>query len=202
VDSGLIGDVVLSGAYTSGTNTVILIPPTLVVSLPTTGPAMTGFQIMPGNIALSVGSVIAPELLVSYSDGSTSFRYPNPGAVTVTSSQPSVSVTNSLAWQLSSVGTSTITVNWNGFQAQDQITVFDPTANIPPTLSAQSTENGQLTVSWPGFTTSYQLQSSAALTATNVWQPIPVMPVSAGGESIVTLSVNNAQQFYRLQLQP
>jgi len=120
----------------------------------------------------------------------------------VTSSQPNVvSVTNSLAWQLASVGTANVAVNWNGFQAQDQITVFDPDSTNPPPLSLVNSGGGQLTASWVGFTTSWQLQSSVNLSAANSWQTVPATPIMAGGESFVTLSATNTQQFYRLQWQ-
>jgi hypothetical protein len=200
VDGSLVGDVVLSAAYLSVSNTIMVVPPVLVVSLPASGPAMNGFQIFPGSIALSVGSVITPEFLASYSDGSTSFRYPNPSAIEVTSSQPDVvSVTNSLAWQLASIGTSTVTVNWNGFQEQDQITVFDPDSTNPPPLTLVNSGGGQLTAFWVGFNTSWQLESSDDLSSAN-WTPVQTIPVMAGGESYVTLSTTDSQQFYRLLL--
>jgi len=82
-----------------------------------------------------------------------------------------------------------------------QLTVFDPSGNTPPTLSIVNAGNGQLTFSWPGFTTTYQLESSADLTSTNAWQPVATTPISAGGQSFVTVSVTNAQQFYRLHSQ-
>jgi hypothetical protein len=112
-----------------------------------------------------------------------------------------VAVTNSLAWQLSSPGTSTITVNWNGVQASDQITVFDANSSTPPPLALVNSAGGQLTISWPGFTTSYQLQTVSNLSSSNAWKPVSVIPTMAGGQSSVTLSPSNSQQFYRLQLQ-
>ncbi len=202
VDDALVGDVVLSGVYTSVSNTVVAILPVLVVSLPLSGPGMTGFQTQPGNIALSVGSVISPVFVASYSDGSTSARFVTAGEISVTSSQPNVvSVSNALNWVLSSVGTAQINVSWSGFQAVSQITVFDPASTNAPPLSLVNAGNGQLAISWPGFTTSYQLQSTADLSNTNSWQTMPTTPIMAGGESFVTLSATNTQQFYRLQWQ-
>jgi hypothetical protein len=202
VDGALVGDVVLSGIYASVSNTVVALSPVLVVSLPLSGPAMTGFQTLPGNIALSVGSAISPVFVANYSDGSTSARYVTADEINVTSSQPAVvSVSNALYWVLSSVGTSEITVSWSGFQAASQITVFDPASTNPPPLSLVNGGNGQLTVSWPGFTTSYQVQMSGDLSNTNSWQTMPTTPLMAGGESLITLSATNTQQFYRLQWQ-
>ena len=158
---------------------------------------------MPASIALPIGSTVSPQVVANYSDGSSSLRYVISNAVAVVSSQPSVvSVNDPLNWQLSAVGSAQVTLTWSGFKVASQITVFDPAANTPPTLSLDSAGNGQLTLSWPGFTTSYQLESNGDLSATNAWQPVPTAPIRAGGESIVTLSVTNAQQFYRLQWQP
>jgi hypothetical protein len=203
VDNALVGDVVLSAAYTSGSNTIVAIPPTLVVSLTPTGATLTGFQLLPGTIALSVGAVVSPQFLATYSDGSSSLRYVASNAVVVSSSQPAVvSVADPLNWQLSSIGSARITVAWSGFQAVSQITVFDPSTNTPPTLSILDSGNGQLTLEWPGFTTSYQLESNGDLSGTNSWQPVLTTPISAGGETSVTVAVTNTQQFYRLQWEP
>jgi hypothetical protein len=202
VDNALVGDVVLSASYMSASNTLVVTPPILVVSLPSSGPVMTSFQLIPSSIALSVGSVISPQFLATYSDDSSSLRFVTTNAIEVTSSQPAVvSVSNALNWVLSSVGTSRITVSWSGFQAESQITVFDPDSTNPPPLSLVNEGNGQLTISWPGFTTSYQLQSTDDLSNTNSWQTMPTTPLMVGGESLLTLSATNTQQFYRLQWQ-
>ncbi len=202
VDTALVGDVVLSGSYVSGSNVVVTIPPTLVVSIPPPGVTLTGVQVEPSNIVLPVGSVVSPQVVATYSDGSSSLRYVTSNAVTVASSQPAiVSVADALNWQLTSVGTSQVTLTWSGFQAMSQITVFDPAATTPPTLSVLSAGNGQLTLQWPGYAASYQLASSDNLSATNSWQPVPTIPDTVGGESILTLSATNTQQFYRLQLE-
>jgi len=202
VDNALVGDVVLSASYMSANNTLVVTPPILVVSLPSSGPAMTGFQLIPSSIALSVGSVISPQFLATYSDGSSSLRFVATNAIATTSSQPAVvAVSNALNWLLSTVGTAQVTVSWSGFQATSQITVFDPASTNAPPLSLVNQGNGQLTVSWPGFTTSYQLQSTADLSNTNSWQTVPTTPIMAGGESFLTFSATDTQQFYRLQWQ-
>jgi hypothetical protein len=150
-----------------------------------------------------VGSVVSPQVAATYSDGSSSLRYVASNTVAVSSSNPDVvSVADPLNWRLSSVGTSQVTLVWSGFQAVSQITVFDPDSSTPPKLSVINTGSGQLTIEWPGFTTSYQLESNGDLSNTNSWQPVLTAPISAGGESIVTLSATNIQQFYRLQSQP
>jgi hypothetical protein len=203
VDSALVGDVVLSGSYVSGSNTIVAIAPTLVVSMPPPGVTLAGVQIVPASIALSVGSVVSPQVVALYSDGSSSLRYVASNTVAVSSSQPAiVSVADPLSWQLSSVGTAQVTLTWSGFRAASQITVFDPAATTPPALSLVNAGSGQLTLEWPGFTTSYQLESTGDLSAANSWQPVSATPISAGGETIVTLPATNTQQFYRLQSQP
>jgi len=203
VDGGLVGDVVLSAVYSSGSNTVVSIPPTVVVSLPPSGATLTGFQLLPATIALPVGSVVSPQFLATYSDGSTSLRYAAPGAVAATTSQPSVvSVGDPLNWQLSAVGTARIDVSWSGFTAVAQVTVFDSTTNTPPTLSIQNNGFGQLTVAWPGFSTAYVLESNNVLQQTDAWQPVATAPIHAGGWTSVPLAATNAPQFFRLRWDP
>jgi len=203
VDNALVGDVVLSAVYRSVSNTVVLVPPTLVVSMQPAGVKLTGFQLLPATIALPVGTVVSPQLMATYSDGSSSLRYAVPGTVTAVSSQASVvSVDDPLNWQLSAVGTAQINVNWSGFTAASQITVFDPTSNVPPTLSLLNTGNGQLTAAWAGFTTGYVLESSGDLQPTNSWQPVAMAPISGGGWTTVPLAATNTSQFYRLRWDP
>jgi hypothetical protein len=78
--------------------------------------------------------------------------------------------------------------------------VFDPDSTNPPPLTLVNADGGQVTASWVGFSAAWQLESSADLSSTN-WTPVPTIPVMAGGESYITLSTTNTQQFYRLQLQ-
>jgi hypothetical protein len=203
VDAALVGDVVLTATYTANNNTVVTTQPLVVISQTPAGATLTGIQVLPANIALPPGSIVSPQVVANYSDGSSSLRYVTAGAFVVTSSQPSVvSVSDPLNWQFSAIGAAKVTLTWSGFSAVSQLTVFDPSGNTPPMLSLANAGNGQLTFSWPGFTTSYQLESSTNLTDTNAWQPVVTTPVSAGGQSFVTLSATNGQQFYRLQLMP
>ena len=203
VNNALVGDVVLSATYLSVSNTVVVIPPTLVVSIAPAGATLTGFQMLPANIALPVGTVVSPQLVATYSDGSSSLRYAAPGTVTAVSSQPSVvSVDDPLNWQLSAVGTAHISVTWSAFTATSQITVFDDTTNTPPALSLQATGNGQLAAAWPGFTTGYVLESNGDLQQTNSWRSVAAAPISAGGWTTVPLALTNTQQFFRLRWDP
>ena len=203
VDNGVVGDVVLSATYQSASNTIVVIPPTLVVSMQPAGVTLTGIQVLPANIALPPGSTISPQVVANYSDGSSSLRYVTADALKVVSSRPAtVSVSDPLNWQFSAVGTAQVTLTWSGFNAVSQLTVFDPSGNTSPPLSLVRSGIGQLTYSWPGFTTSYQLESSADLKGTNGWHPVAATPFSAAGQSFVTLPMTNAQQFYRLKLLP
>ena len=203
VDGQLVGDVVLHGFYLSGSNTMVAIPPTLVVSLPPLGATLTGFQLLPASIALPLGTAVSPQLEASYSDGSSCWRYAAPGTVKATSSRPAVvSVEDPLSWQLSSVGAAQINVTWSGSMAASQITVFDPATNTPPMLSIQKTGNSQLSVAWTGFATAYVLECSGDLQQSDSWQPVATAPISAGGQSFVTLPATNTPQFYRLRWDP
>ena len=203
VDGALVGDVVLSAAYLSASNTVVIIPPTLVVSLAPAGTSMTGFQLLPANIALPVGAVVSPQFLAAYEDGSSSLRYAAPGAVTAVSSQPSVvSVADPLNWQLSAVGTAQISVTWSNFTATSQVTVFDPASTTPPPLSLLNNGNGQLTAAWVGYDPCYVLESTGDLRRTNSWQPVAATPLSGGGWTTVPLAMTNTVQFYRLRWDP
>jgi len=203
VDAAVVGDVVLSATYTSTNNTVVTTLPLMVYSSQPAGATLTGIQVMPANIALPPGSVVSPQVVANYSDGSSSLRYVTAGSLAVVSSQPSVvSVGDPLNWQFLTAGTAQVTVTWSGFRAVRQLIVFDPNGSTPPTLSPANEGNGQIALSWPASTTSYQLESSTDLTATNAWQPVFTTAVNAGGQNFVTLSVTNARQFYRLQSQP
>jgi hypothetical protein len=203
VDAAVVGDVVLSATYTSTNNTVVTTLPLMVYSSQPAGATLTGIQVMPANIALPPGSVVSPQVVANYSDGSSSLRYVTAGSLAVVSSQPSVvSVGDPLNWQFLTAGTAQVTVTWSGFRAVRQLIVFDPNGSTPPTLSPANEGNGQIALSWPASTTSYQLESSTDLTATNAWQPVFTTAVNAGGQNFATLSVTNARQFYRLQSQP
>jgi hypothetical protein len=203
VDGSLVGDVVLSASYLSTNNTVVMIPPTLVVSLASAGTTMTGFQLLPAIVALPVGAVVSPQFLATYKDGSSSLRYAAPGTVTAVSSQPSVvSAADPLNWQLSAVGTAQISVTWSNFTATSQITVFDPASTTPPALSLLSTGNGQLLAAWVGYDPYYVLESTGDLQQTNSWQPVVATPLSGGGWTTVPLAMTNTIQFYRLRWDP
>jgi hypothetical protein len=203
VDDALIGDVVLSGIYLSASNTVVTIPPTLVVSRQPVGATLLGFQLVPANIALPVGAVVSPQVVANYSDGSSSQRFVAPGTLTAFSTQPSVvSVGDPLNWQLAAVGAAHINVTWSGFTASSQITVFDESPNASPVLSLQPAGNGQWVAAWAGFTIGYVLESTRDLRQTNSWLPVATVPVSGGGWTTVTLAATNAPRFFRLRWNP
>jgi hypothetical protein len=203
VDGGLVGDVVLSGTYLSASNTVVIIPPTLVVSKLPAGATMSGFQLLPANVVLPLGTVVSPQFLASYTDGSSSLRFAAPGTATAASSSPSVvSVDDPLNWQLSAVGTAQVRVTWAGFTAASQITVFDPGSNTPPALLLQEGGNGQWVASWAGYDPGFVLESSGDLEQTNSWQPVAATAISGGGWTSVSLTATNQAQFYRLRRDP
>jgi hypothetical protein len=141
--------------------------------------------------------------VATYSDGSSSMRYPDPDAVAAASSQPSVvSVDNPLFWQLNAVGSAQINVTWSGHTAVSQITVFDNTTNAPPALSIRNVGGGQMVAAWAGFESSFLLESSSSLQQTNSWQAVPAPASLFGGWTTVPLSATNAQQFFRLRWDP
>jgi hypothetical protein len=111
-------------------------------------------------------------------------------------------VDDPLNWQLSTVGNAQISVTWSGFTAASQITVFDPTSNLPPTLSLLNTGNGQLTAAWAGYKMDYVLESSGDLQQTNSWQPVATAPTSGGGWTTVPLAMTNTARFFRLRWNP
>ena len=203
VDGSLVGDVVLSAVYTSTSNTVVVLSPTLVVSLLPASATLTDLQVLPSAIALPIGAVVSPQLVATYSDGSSSMRYPDPDAVTAASSQPSVvSVDNPLFWQLNAAGSAQVSVTWSGHTAVSQITVFDNTTNAPPALSIRNVGGGQMVAAWAGFESSYLLESSSSMQQTNSWQAVPASASLFGGWTTVPLSATNAQQFFRLRWDP
>ena len=203
VDDALIGDVVLSATYVSTNNVVVTTSPVIVFSRQPAGATLVGIQVAPANITLPPGATFMPQVVAKYSDGSSSLRYVTADSLTVVSSQPAVvSVSDPLDWQLSSTGTALVTLTWSGFTAVSRLTVFDPAGSAPPSLSLANAGNGRLTLSWPATTAPWQLESSTALSPANAWQPVTATPLNAGGQNFMTLSVTNAQQFYRLQSQP
>jgi len=203
VDDSLVGDVVLSAVYTSTSNTIVVLSPTLVASIPPVGATLTGLLVLPASIALPIGAVVSPQLVATYSDGSSSMRYADPGAVAAASSQPSVvSVDDPLFWQLNAAGSAQVSVTWSGLTAVSQITVFDSTTNAPPALSIRNVGGGQMVAAWAGFESSYLLESSSSLQQTNSWQAVPAPASLFGGWTTVPLSATNAQQFFRLRWDP
>lgn len=201
VDGSLIGDVVLSATYLSTNNTIAAVAPTLVASKPPLGVTITGIQLTPQIIALPASNVISPNVIATYSDGSSSLRFVAEGSVTAVSSQPAVvSVADPLNWQLLEIGAAQVTFSWSGFQVTSQVTVFDPEA--PPLLAPSKSSQGQIALSWASFGPSCQLQSNGNLSDTNGWQSVTNAAVSAGGITSVTLPEEGAQMFYRLQTQP
>lgn len=198
VDKALIGDVVLSATYRSVSNTVVVIPPVVVVSLHSSEATLTGIEMLPGSIGLPVGEVVSPKILAHYSDGSSSLRYAAPGTITAVSSKSSVvSVNDPSHWQLASVGTAQIIVTWSGHKAASQVTVFDPAT--PPALSISRTGLAQADLTWPGFALNYDLESTTDLHQTNSWQPVVTEPVHAGGMNTVSISATNTLRFFRLR---
>ncbi|HEY3856595.1 MAG TPA: hypothetical protein VGO67_19595 [Verrucomicrobiae bacterium] len=200
VGGSVAGDVVVTATYLSVSNTVVITPPALVTSRNPPGVTLTGIQVLPGNIALPVGTTVSPQVVAHYSDGSSLLRFVTADAVKVVSSQPElVSVQDPLNWQINAIGTAQVILSWSGLSAIAEITGFDPTGATPPTLSLLNENNGRFTATWPSFTTNYLLESTENLSATNSWQPVSGSLANVGGQTMINLSSTNAQQFYRLR---
>ena len=65
-----------------------------------------------------------------------------------------------------------------------------------PSLQATQT-NGQVILSWPAWTTNYQLETSTVLPATN-WSAVSAAPVVVGNRFVLTNSATEPRQFFRL----
>jgi hypothetical protein len=66
----------------------------------------------------------------------------------------------------------------------------------PPLQTTHS--SGQLIVSWPSWTTAYQLEQSSMLTPAS-WSPYPAFPTVVGDRKFVTNAPTEATQFFRLR---
>jgi hypothetical protein len=66
-----------------------------------------------------------------------------------------------------------------------------------PALQA-SAANGRMILSWPSWTTSYQLESSPALPATN-WSSVVLSPVVIGDRNFLTNALTEPALFFRLR---
>jgi arylsulfatase A-like enzyme len=73
---------------------------------------------------------------------------------------------------------------------------FEP-ATGPVTLSI-NTAGGQMQIQWPNSTTPGQLESSAQLAGTNVWNSVSNAPYAIGYTNAVFLTPSNSAKFFRV----
>jgi hypothetical protein len=199
VPSNLIGDVVLYAHYLSTNGTVVLVAPREIYSAEPEGVSLVGIAVEPDGISLPVGAEVPIQLATRYSDGQVIVRHVTPGEVTAISSATNVvSTTNSTAWRLLSPGMATITVNYLGQTATNQLTVFAPIPSDAPSLSALA-QTGQIILRWPATATDYVLESALTLAAGGVWQTVTNAPVVVGQDRVVTNTTTGSQRYYRLR---
>jgi len=196
VGNSVVGDVVLSAFYASGSNVVVIANPVVVVSIPPSGVSQIGLGLVPGDVSLPVGSSVPIEVVALYSDGSSAVRFVTNGALTSVSSAPEiVSVTNALDWQLLSPGTAQVVSTWSGFSTTNEITVFVSPSSLA-SLSITNNAAGTFALSWPSWATNYVLQTVTNLSLTN-WQT--VTSTLATNQYSLTNLATGTSGFYRLE---
>ncbi len=109
-----------------------------------------------------------------------------------------VSVADPLDWQLTGVGTATITATWSGKSATSRITVFDDAVLGAPSLEFSLLENGSAKLTWPGYAAGYLLETTSAVAPDASWIRVEPEPITAGGWNSVVLPAASDTQFYRL----
>jgi uncharacterized repeat protein (TIGR03803 family) len=71
--------------------------------------------------------------------------------------------------------------------------------NLAASLNIRLTSN-QVVLSWPAWAPGYQLQCTTNLGARAVWRAVAAAPVMVNGRKVVTTSISEAQEQFRLAL--
>ncbi len=128
VAEGLVGDVVVYVSYETTNDQIVYGRPDIVVSLPPDGETLTGIDLQPETLNLSIGRVIEPDIMAVYSQGTRIRRVVTPSDLgAVSSSAPAIlDVSDPLNWRALAEGTATVTLTAFGFTDTATITVIDP----------------------------------------------------------------------------
>ena len=129
VEDTVVGDVVVHVTYEDINGNLVTTTPVVVVSMPP-GTTMTGIELLPSMIGLTVGSTVVSEVWADYDNGTRSQIYiPTGATISYTSDDniiASVDTTGKIV--LNAAGTTNIHVSYLGFSAQSPVTVFP----LPP----------------------------------------------------------------------
>lgn len=130
VAAGVQGDVVLYASYLAGDGTMVFGAPVKVASFPPSAP-LSGIELRPASVTLSVGTTFSPEVWGIYTDGTRSRFFLPAGGATFTSSASSVvDVSGDRIFALRSAGVAKASVSFRGFTAQATITVIPPLGGV------------------------------------------------------------------------
>ena len=132
VDDAVQGDVVLYASYVSTNGTLVFAQPVVVVSRPP-GASLTGIQLVPSEIALSVGDKLPLEVWGVYNNGARSLLFvpPDQPATYASSDTNIVGVDTQGTVTLKTNGSATMSVSFRGFAAQAVVSTLP--AFVPPT---------------------------------------------------------------------
>ncbi len=196
--NNLIGDVVLQAVYLDIANSVVMTDPLLVASRLPPGATLTGFELLPGDSTWPVRTRLEPQIFASYSDGTATLRYLQPGQVTVTSSNPSiVSVSDPLRWDSRSAGTARVVVGWSGYLATNDFTITSD--NSTPSLAITYDLSGTITLSWPASATVFHLEQTIDPSFRSPWEIVPNQPTITDTEFALALPASRRATYFRLK---
>jgi len=198
VDDAVVGDVVLYASYTSTNGNLIFSKPVIVVSHPA-GTTLSGIDLVPSAITLSIGDVIEAEIWGLYTNGARSQLFiPLDQPAVFSSSNPNtVGVDTNGAIVARALGSATVTALFRGFSAQAVIGVLPPTGR-PVLESPKFRTNGVFELNFVAEPWKY----FGVQTSTNLvdWIYLDfVFSTDIRNQFIDPAATNIDRRFYRLQ---
>ena len=198
VEEAVLGDVILHASYVSTNGDLMYADPIVVVSYPVG--ALSGIELVPSAMALSVDDTIAPEIWGVYTNGLRSLLYisSDPSA-TFSSLKPNVASvdTNGLI-TANAFGTATLRATYQGFTAETTIMVLPPTGQ-PFFEAARFITNGiQMRVIGPSGAR-VVVEVSADLQS---WTPFQTNALPQAGLDLSVPLDSSQKRFFRARLAP
>lgn len=165
-------------------------------------------EVLQGNPLTSLNvTTTGPATLVAFwwGDGNQYFAHtavPDSGFTVIDSILPigSYVQTAVAAKDVASAGTYHVTWNSSGNEGAQLWLVAVQSAAAPPTLQAHLSD-GELVISWPGSATNFSLETTSDFSTTGSWAPVTNAPVAFGPQNMVTNSLSQPFQYYRLRKQ-
>jgi pimeloyl-ACP methyl ester carboxylesterase len=167
VEDNVVGDVVLFVSFGSTTGKTIVSTPILVVSRPPG--SISGIQLLPVSINLSVGARVEVDLWAEYDNGGQARLWIPPNAVvTYTSSDSDIAEVNGNGQiLLKSPGATVITASYLGYSAQTSVMVVP----LPPPPVAITSPTDIPSITQQPISSSIYVGGGTALTVTAAGAP-------------------------------